>query len=789
MIQESVAEHAPSDGGAGCTLEHDRFRRFVDHAADAFFLHDLDGRFVDVNRRACESLGYTRDELLRMSVADVELDIDEEALARAWRGLDLGVPMTFTGHHRRRDGSAFPVELRVTRVTVGGDPHVLALARDMSAHEQVERELRRAKEAAESADRAKSEFLTNISHDIRTPINAVLGMADLLEATSLSETQREYLRTIRNGGETLLRLIEQVLQYARVGMQQPLVQQVRFDLAELIENVVDLLAASAHEKGIELVSAVDQPAQKVIGDPERLRQVLLNLCGNAVKFTDHGEVLVCARASAGGLALAVRDSGIGIPEPVQHKVFEPFEQCQVDAERRGGVGLGLPISKRLVEEMGGSIAFTSRAGVGSTFRVRLPFPGTGAPARVSPATLSGHSVFVCVANRLLSTSLVAQLRSLGMEAHALSEAGAQEVLSCDCLLVETGSGRPDWGALNAWRARLRPDAYLLVLEPLDGILSEVLPARIARARVLRKPLRPGALRNVLCELFAPPAPAGAEAPQRQPVRGRVLVADDDETSRRVLLYMLSGLGYEAEGVESGEAVLASVHSGRYNLVLMDCQMRGMDGYHAAAELRRREGGDQHLPIIAVTANATPENERQCLHVGMDAYLTKPVRIDRLAAVLGQWMGSAGVGQAGEASRPDREAVGALPEEPSPSPFPPDLIDVFLTDARTRVTRLQRAALTGEYEEITREAHALVGSARYVGADHLADLSRRVESCARDGCGEAIPPLVDELDTEVVRVALNLRARFRGQRTAGVGHTVATIPGKEQDGIGARGFRD
>jgi PAS domain S-box-containing protein len=410
-----------------------RFRAFIDHASDAFFLNTWrpKARFVDVNGQACASLGYTRDELTGMGPADISPDVTPALLDDLRKRVDAGETVTFDLRHRRKDGSVFPVEVRLRAITLEGRRYGLALARDMTDRKVAEDALRQAKDAAEAASRAKSDFLAHVSHEVRTPLNAILGMNELALETPVTEQQRKYLTVVQSSAEALLLVIDDLLDFAKIEAGKLELDWAPFALRAVVNDTLRSLALLAHRKGLELVCRVrPEVPEALAGDAGRLRQVLTNLVSNAIKFTEAGEVIVEALAEESDpgrderadpeavlspdsldphsptctLHFSVRDTGIGIPQDKQQKIFEAFEQADSTTTRRyGGTGLGLSIASRLVGLMGGRITVESEPGRGSTFRfsVRLHRPLLQAPPRLTqaPAELpaSGRRFHVLVA--------------------------------------------------------------------------------------------------------------------------------------------------------------------------------------------------------------------------------------------------------------------------------------------------------------------------------------------------------------------------------------------------------
>jgi PAS domain S-box-containing protein len=750
-----------------------KYRGIFENAIEGIFQTSPDGRYLSANPALARIYGYDSPEELARAFTDIagQLYVDPGRRAEFVRLLEQNDTLAgFESQVYRKDGRVVWIseKARAVRDAAGALLYYEGSVEDITERKRAEEELRRARDAAEEANRAKSQFLAVMSHEIRTPMNAVIGMAGLLLDTSLGPDQREYAAIIRDSGDALLAVINDILDFSKIEAGQMELDEQPFDVRDCVEGTLELLAPRAAQKRLELACSVDPAVPAAVtGDATRLRQVLVNLVGNAIKFTDRGEVVVRvgSRRGADGrheLHFAVSDTGIGIPPERLDRLFRSFSQVDASTTRRyGGTGLGLAISKRLCELMGGSMGVESTPGKGSTFSFTVPAreaAGRPRPDRYAEQPeLSGKRLMIVDDNPTNRQVLRLQLSSWGLLTRECgSGAEALELLrlgeSFDAALLDVQMPDMD-GVQLAEEIRRLPGAAGLPLIALSS-LGRLLPERAAFAASLTKPVRQSQLYDVLLRLFDGAAAEGdgrravrerrAYDPclaERQPLR--ILVAEDVAVNQKLILTMLAQFGYRADVAANGLEVLGALERQPYDVVLMDVQMPDMDGLEASRHIRQRWPGAQGPRIVALTANAMAGDRDLCLAAGMDDYLTKPVQSGQLQAALLRCGpsahggdGLAGPPAAGAPEYPPLLEPRTIEELRSGDPaLLTELVDLFCSHAPSLLQTMTEAAAAGDGSRLRLAAHSLKGAAANLGARALTVACAALEAKGQGGSVE------------------------------------------------------
>ena len=765
------------------------YSTLFDGASDAIFIHDpKKNRFMDVNRVAFQSLGYSREELLRMSPKDIFLP---EIAGHIPEQIDLlrdDEHLIYDCIHVKKDGSQIPVEVSSQFIEYSGHPVVLSIARNISDRKRVEAELKTAKESAEAANIAKSQFLANMSHEIRTPMNGIIGTCDLLLDTDLAPKQRELLEILSSSGKSLLSLINDILDLSKIEAGKFELERIAFSVRKVMEDVTDTFLPKATEKALELVLDIP-PAlpESVLADPLRLRQILVNLVSNALKFTDKGEICLgvnCREETETTVLLhfTVSDTGIGIAPQYHDDLFNAFTQADGSITRKyGGTGLGLAICRRLTTLMGGELWLESKQGQGSAFSFTARFhkgidhrcrpsllPVSFAPPRtllVAPDNASRR----VMANYLTHFGFQVDTATTGEDAAALLEKETAVplfglvMLDTDVSAMETAVR-----AVESYHNRVRAIRAILMGHPHRYDRPEMIPQGMT-LRVLGKPIKQSALLDAIMDIFGhtadQPAAKIPASPPTDEFRGlRVLLVEDNRINRRVATEMLRQAGIHVHTAADGFQAVEAVADNAFHAVLMDLQMPEMDGIKATRAIRS-DLGRTDLPIIALTAHSMYGDREKCLDAGMSDYVSKPIDRRALFAALRRSlirMPSA------RSCRIDPVETGD--EAPVPPTSTPGL---DIADGMARIgddwplyldilkescelygeiaEKLRQMISSGDLQTASRSAHSLKGAAGNISATSLHASALALETACRENDPRRALSLVTEVSNALTEL--------------------------------------
>ncbi len=773
-----------------------RLRAIFANAPVVITVFDTQGVITLMEGAALSELGSGERPLVGRSVLEPISGLPPAVIGDAREGIEQALAGASHASGGLMGSRYYETRYAPLRDEAGATTGVIAVSVDITERKEAEQELRALNaqlaeahaaalelaEKAEASARVKSEFIANMSHEIRTPMNGVIGMTSLLLETRLSPEQREYVETVQASADALLGVIDGILDFSKLEVGKMRLEIDDFDLRITIEEVADLLAPIAQRKGLELTVAMIPPdfPSRLRGDAGRLRQVLVNLVGNAIKFTDQGEIDIKAAVlietpTHVGVRLGVRDTGIGIPEDRQGAVFDSFTQVDGTSTRRfGGTGLGLTISKQIVELMGGTIGVESRPGEGSTFWVEIVFErqeaSEAAPAELTP--LIGRRVLIVDDNATNRLILREQLSAWGCRpVEARSGAEALTILGTigsEFALVLMDLQMPEMDGQST-TARIRADLGLtslpVVLLSSAGVQATRDVASGQFAAALAKPVRQSSLYNTLLEVLRA-GDARAETPQAagampiRPLKLRVLLAEDNAINQKVALRMLQRWECEVDVVGDGKAAVDAVEAKTYDAVMMDCHMPGLDGYEATLEIRRREKTTgNHVPILAMTANALEGDRDRCLSVGMDDYVRKPVKPEDLWKALYTW--SSRVAHAPVDGSAELQTSIVLDLEQlrescgDEAELMREIRAEFRRTAPEAFARVAGAARAGDISGLVLEAHTFKGACWALGAVALGGVLARIEAVAKSGELGPVPDLMSRAEFEYNRLLAEL----------------------------------
>ncbi|WP_459867930.1 PAS domain S-box protein [Endothiovibrio diazotrophicus] len=755
-----------------------RFKTTLDQTLDCVFMFEPDSlRFLYVNQGAIDQVGYSREELMGMTPVDIKPHFTEEVFRQTIAPLLAGeVPsLNFETEHEHKSGARTPVEIALQYVAPENEPpRLVAVVRNITQRREADAALRRAKEEAEAANRAKSTFLAVMSHEIRTPLNGIVSTIDMLSRGGLDERQLDLVETAKESSQTLVGIIDDILDFSKIEAGRLVLEQRPLLLEGVLESVGEGLRSNASRLGVDLLLFADPLLEQVTGDPTRIKQILFNLTGNAIKFSANlagrkGEVLAAIERRGendDGVAVAIRvvDNGIGMTPEVLGRIFEPFVQGEEQTTRRyGGTGLGLVITRRLVDMMGGTLTVESDEGAGTRFTVGLTLPKASGWKMPPGHDLSGVSVLLVRCGPVVERIVTRYLEPAGATILPVTAADALA-----CFRERDLSGAETVVVIDSPEEGAQAEA---LIERLGGE-GDNAPRFLVGCRGDRRgvrvedediatldfnALRRATLVNAVAvlvgrdspELLEPVGAAAVVLPQRSLEEARAaglvaLVVDDNPINRKTIGQQLNMLGYAVDTAEDGEEALALWRAGRYPVVLTDCHMPRMDGYSLARAIRAEEGAGRRTPIVAITADAVKGTSERCFAAGMDGYLTKPMQLHELQAVLAKWLPDGRTGEPAEpvaagdgAAVPDAESVvdpdalkGILGiDDPE---MLRDFYREFLASGAETVEALRAARVGGDLAEVGGLAHKLKSSANTVGAFPLGACCLELERAGKAG---------------------------------------------------------
>ncbi|OYP36508.1 PAS domain-containing protein [Rhodopirellula sp. MGV] len=768
--------------------ERDLLKTIINNVPDLIYVKDRAGRFVTANQSLVNLLGLASTEQI---IGKSDYDFSPAEMACNYVTDDQNVMRTgeplFDREESHQGPDGEPRWLLTTKVPLrdseGEVIGVVGIGHDITERKKFEKEIVEAKDIADKANRAKSDFLANMSHEIRTPMNAIIGMTDLLLETRLDTTQRSFLSMVQESGESLLSIINDILDFSKIEAGKLEIEPQTFDLRESIGDTMKTLGLKAHAKGLELAFRVDPLVPRyVVGDAGRIRQILVNLVGNAIKFTEHGEVFIDVKAKRSDeteavLNIRVQDTGVGIPAERCEAIFREFEQADTSVTRRfGGTGLGLAISTRLVSLMGGTIEVDSEVGRGSTFEFDLHL-GVAADAETSVSKglvyVGGTKVLIVDDNATNRTILQEMFSNWGMTP-ILAESGKvalallrdAERSDQPCKLVVTDIHMPEMSGYDLVQ-EIRKDPAIaetpvIILTSAGRQGDHARNVELEIAERLLKPVKQSEIFDAIVRTL------GVNGAEDEPdhaavdlsddaLRGlRVLLAEDNLVNQKLAIGVLSRMQMEVTVVSDGQAAIDLLRERDFDVVLMDVQMPVVDGLAATEQIRQQEvESGKHVPIIAMTAHAMKGDRERCLHAGMDEYIPKPIRIATLKETLGQVIESFGVVVQTESdcetspATSDRYSLDQVRQLVGGSEdLLHDLMAAYLQESQTLLEQLRAAIESKDINAIRTLSHTLGGASRSVGADHAAAVANQLQSISDETTASELNDAYQTLHSEV-----------------------------------------
>lgn len=785
-----------------------RYRQIVETAFDAFIGFDARLLVENWNPQAERMFGWTKSEVYGRPLDDfIVLDQKNEESAKSLRDLltandatEMQTRIEVRAQHR--DGRAFQADMAISSVQTGQKRFFAAFVQDVTERKQIELERERARAAAEAASRAKGEFLANMSHEIRTPLNGIIGMTELTLQTELTREQREYLETARLSAESLLSIINDILDFSKIEAGKVDLESIDFELRDCIESTLRTLALRADEKGLELLCDVHPDVPDFLrGDPNRLRQIIVNLVGNAIKFTHAGEVALKVRSNETGdgkhrLHCEVVDTGIGIAQDKLDSIFQAFSQADASTTREyGGTGLGLSITRRLVEMMGGRTWAESEVGKGSRFHFTIdlepgerPSTRTEETSYAQASTLAGTRVLIVDDNRTNRRILEGLLKKWGMEPtmasdgeSALAALQSAEQSNHAFQLVITDMHMPKMDGFQLIERIRNKDncgtATIMMLTSGGHRGDATRCEELGVAAYLLKPIRQAELREAITRVLEsltenrPGQMITVESLEQSgpSIALNVLLAEDNEVNRKLAKRLLEKRGHQIVTARNGIEALEAIRDGEFDLVLMDVHMPEMDGLEATIRLRaaEKETG-RHQPVVAMTALVMKGDKERCLAAGMDGYLPKPLRSQELDEILERYVAlkqsSIGLHE-GTARKPaaQNQAVDArdlLDRIGGDREFLMELLGTFRDDYKKQLETMKAALKSGDSAELARAAHSLKGALSNLAAEPAAALTAVIEAGGKVGDLHQAEAALRDLEPELNRVIEAISALCR-----------------------------
>ncbi len=789
----------------------ERFSAVVQTAADAIISTDASGNIISWNRGAQNIFGYSEEEVLgkptTILMSEQYRDAHKNGMARlnsTGESNIIGKKIEMAG--LRKDGSEFSIDISITRWEVTKGVFYTSIIRDITERKRGEKELIEARHQAEEASRLKSEFLANMSHEIRTPMNGIMGMTSLALDTELTEEQREYLKNVQKSGDALLNVINDILDFSKIEAGKLTINLDDFNLRVTVEDVADILAPKASEKGLEFICTVHHDVPCLLkGDSGRIRQILLNLGGNAIKFTEKGEVVINVEIKeetedTAFLLFSVFDTGIGIPQDKRRAIFEPFVQADGSTTRHfGGTGLGLSICKKFISLMGGEIEVEGKHGEGSRFWFTLRLEKQDIQNIISDkeyANVRNLKALVVDDNKTNRDVLAKMIGGFGCRSgtaangadaiKALKEAvQAGDPYSVALLDMQMPGMDGEQTTIIIKNTAEIKDTIVIILTSI-GRRGDVARLRdIGCSGYLTKPIKQSLLLDAIIAAINQRSRQGEAKTASSVITRhtitdkkfqhiRILVAEDNQINQKLIVALLKKAGYvNLDIAEDGRKAVEAIEKRDYDIILMDVQMPEMDGFEATKAIRNKEGASKHTTIIAMTAHALKGDRERCLEAGMDDYISKPISPNEMFGIIRRWAKSkieepTGEAKNKEALKPDMPVSFPKNEEAEKqSEFPVDIksamsrfdndmefyktmLNEFLNYVPEQIKALEEAVKSGDADEVQRHAHSIKGAAGNLSAIKIFSIAKEIEEKGRNGDIEGVIALTEKLKSEISR---------------------------------------